>query len=80
VRAYAILPQAPLEEGKRGDKREEFEGKMDGMKGWRRERKREGTGKVEGKVSPMLVHPSEKFWRRHCLPPSCSRLYKAASR
>jgi hypothetical protein len=35
-----------LEEGKRGDKREEFEGKMDGRKGRRRERKREGTGKV----------------------------------
>jgi hypothetical protein len=41
---------------------------MDGRKGRRRERKREGTGKVEGKVSPMLAHPSEKFWRHHCSP------------
>jgi hypothetical protein len=63
VHAYAILPQTSLEEGKRRDKREEFEGKMEERK--EKGEKEGGNGKVEGKVSPMLAHPSEKFWRCH---------------
>jgi hypothetical protein len=40
--------EPPLTRGRR-NRKEELAGKMDGRK---------GTGMVEGKVSPMLAHPS----------------------